>query len=215
MKTVSKATKTIIAIAAVVVVGVAAFIAIKVIGGKPEIPGNPSNSEATTVTNYPARDLEVSNPELTPFDMTAELLEPDGNFITPGSVRLTFMMNGIWEHPLYDAMAFQVERSIGGGEWEAASLHQLSQLTATSIGRFGVVDTWTSETPWSESLLVSYRVQLRWDDLDAGVLGLRSGYSNIITLGKPGQISLDKAAYAPGNTLLFFAKSLAISSIIW
>ena len=205
VKTVSKATKAIIAIAAVAVVGVAAFIAIKAIGGKPESPTNPvATSEATTVTNPPAREPEVSNPELTPYDMTAELLEPDGNFITPGSVRLTFSVTGLEEQPLLDAMTIQVERKIGGSEWEAGSLHQCPQMIEESKiaeGVYAVIDTWGGETPWSEDLLVSYRLALCWDDLDAGVLGLRSGYSNLITLGKPGHISLDKAVYAPGETI--------------
>jgi hypothetical protein len=151
------------------------------------------------------RDPEVSNPELTPYDMTAELLEPDGNFITPGSVQLTFSVTGLEEQPLFSAMTIQVQRKIGEGEWEAGSLHQCPQMIEESKiaeGIYTVADTWGGETPWSEDLLVSYRLALCWDDLDAGVLGLRSGYSNIITLGKPGQISLDKAVYAPGETIL-------------
>jgi len=182
VKTMPKAAKAIIAVAAVAIVGIGAFVAVRMLGGNsgaPETTAISETSEAATVENH-AGDPDITHPGFTPYDLSATLLEPDGNFATPGSVRLAFKVDGLEEQPLLHAMILRVEKKIGEGEWYSDHLHPCSQFVEenkVAQDTWFVDDTWRSETPWSEELTVMYRAYIYWDDLEAGRLGFRGGYS--------------------------------------
>jgi len=128
-KTMSKATKAIIAIAAVAVMGIGAFVAVRLLSGNTETPEpTASTSEVTTAENN-ADAPDITHPEFAPYDLNAILLEPDGSFITPGSVRLTFKVDGLEEQPLLHAMILRVEKKVDDGEWHSDHLKPKDQLT--------------------------------------------------------------------------------------